>query len=494
MYDLMIIGAGPGGYEAAIRAAQNGMNVILFEKRALGGTCLNVGCVPTKALLHGSSLYAQMERAEAWGITATASLDAGRLYARKDEIVGTLRGGVEQLLKQNKVSVVMAEAQILGKGRVRAAGEDHEGRAILIATGSRPVMPPIPGLDLPGVIDSDDIIENPFEGEHLAILGGGVIGTEIASICLSMGKKVTIIEALERVLPQMDREISQTVSMQMKAQADTGRQEAHRSQEGEDGLLPSEGQGGGDPLRQPASLRGPARLHRGSVRRGSGQARHGARADLTDREARTSGRALRHRGRDQRHTAGPLLAQAWPWRTAGRQADRRRPDLVPSCVYTEPEIASVGLMSSRPGPGDRQVSDGRQPHHDRRRRPLCQVAVLAEDERLLAPADVRTGKRPDRQLHHGHRQPHDLTDMLRGMLRITSSGVQEALESVHGRAIHVAPPGGRRSQRRKRAADRGSRSLCGEPWLQDILVLTGRRLRHLGLLVLILSAGLPSTA
>lgn len=455
MYDLMIIGAGPGGYEAAIRAAQNGMNVILFEKRALGGTCLNVGCVPTKALLHGSSLYAQMERAEAWGITATASLDAGRLYARKDEIVGTLRGGVEQLLKQNKVSVVMAEAQILGKGRVRAAGEDHEGRAILIATGSRPVMPPIPGLDLPGVIDSDDIIENPFEGEHLAILGGGVIGTEIASICLSMGKKVTIIEALERVLPQMDREISQTVSMQMKragAQILTGRKltEVRR---GDDGLLLHlEGQEAAIPCDSLLVCVGRRAYTEGLF------AEQAAKPDmergriLTDREARTSVEGLYAIGDVTSAIQLAHLASAQGLALADRLAGKPTVvdlDLVPSCVYTEPEIASVGLDEQSARAQGIELKTGKYLMAGNGRtmiagggRSFVKLLFSAEDERLLG-AQLMCERASDLidSFTMAIANRMTLTDMLRGMRPHPTfvEGVQEALESVHGRAIHVAP-------------------------------------------------------
>lgn len=455
MYDLMIIGAGPGGYEAAIRAAQNGLSVLLFEQEALGGTCLNKGCVPTKALLHGASLYSQVKAAAVWGISAEAALDARQMYARKDEIVGTLRGGIEQLLKQNKVTVVMAQARIEGPGRVSAGEETYEGKNILIATGSRPVMPLIPGLELPGVITSDDIIRQPFEGEHLAILGGGVIGSEIASVYLSMGIEVTIIEALERVLPQMDREISQTLSMQMKrggAQILTGKRLTEVTL-GEHGLmLHLEG------LEQPISCDNllvsvGRRAHTEGLFAPDAQLPHMERGRiLTDNEGMTSIPGVYAIGDVSSAVQLAHLASAQGLALADRLAGRPVTadlDLVPACVYTEPEIATVGIDEQTAKAQGIELKTGKYLMAGNGRtmiagggRSFIKLLFAAEDERLLG-AQLMCERASD--LIDGFTMAianrMTVTDMLRGMRPHPSfvEGVQEALESVHGRAIHVAP-------------------------------------------------------
>ena len=223
-YDLIVIGAGPGGYTAALRAAELGMRTAIVERDQVGGTCLNRGCVPTKALLHASETLASLRDADAWGIHAEGlQVDMGALFAHKDEVVTQLRSGIEGLFKRAKVDVLRGTAQIISQGAIQIT--DAQGAIqtvsagdILVATGSAPARPPIPGLDLPGVLTSDDLLDaaSPRLGS-LVVIGGGVIGAEIATFYADLGTQVTIIEGLDRLLPGLDRELGQNLALILKA-------------------------------------------------------------------------------------------------------------------------------------------------------------------------------------------------------------------------------------------------------------------------------------
>ena len=196
---LIVIGGGPGGYVAAIRAAQLGLCTVLVERDALGGACLNRGCIPTKTLLHSASLYRQVLHSAAFGVTAS---DAGFDYAVMDErrrqVVEQLRRGVEGLLKDNGVKVIHGSAVIEGPGRVRVDEAIYESEHILVAVGARPALPPIPGLDLPGVVTSDGLLGEGMYHPRLTIIGGGVIGMEFASLYSALGAQVTVLEEVTR--------------------------------------------------------------------------------------------------------------------------------------------------------------------------------------------------------------------------------------------------------------------------------------------------------
>lgn len=214
-YNLIVIGAGPGGYEAALEASEKGMKVALVEKDKLGGTCLNRGCVPTKTLMHTADIARELKDASKFGVNvADYSVDAAKMQERKNEVLDTLRSGIAALMKKGKIDVYEGLGVIEGSGRVRVGDEILETENILIATGSKTFVPPIEGVDIPGVVTSDELLDK-ADGiyEHLVIVGGGVIGMEFASLYAALGTKVTIIEALERVLAPLDKEISQNVKM-----------------------------------------------------------------------------------------------------------------------------------------------------------------------------------------------------------------------------------------------------------------------------------------
>ena len=217
-FDIAIIGGGPGGYNAAEKAAKLGMQVVLFEKEDLGGTCLNRGCMPTKALIHSAEAYESMLHAESLGIkTGEVTYDFAAMHARKAQVVEELRKGVEKLMKAGKIQVVYGQAQIASPGVVTCDGETYEVKDIIIATGSKVAYPPIPGIREEGVYNSRDILEG--EGkmfQSLIIIGGGVVGVECASIYRALGCEVTVLEAADHILPVMDQEIAQRLTMMLK--------------------------------------------------------------------------------------------------------------------------------------------------------------------------------------------------------------------------------------------------------------------------------------
>ncbi len=217
-YDLIVIGSGPGGYTSAIRAAQLGMKVALVEKNLIGGTCLNRGCIPTKALLHCSERYREMKQDCSLGVHISGlSVDAASMYQYKDEAVQKLRGGVESLLKANQITILQGHGKITAQNCVTVDGIEYTAGKILIAAGSSPSVPPIPGAQLPGVYTSDGLLEGePVLADSLVIIGGGVIGLEMASFYSSLDRPVVILEAKERILAQMDKEVSQNISMILK--------------------------------------------------------------------------------------------------------------------------------------------------------------------------------------------------------------------------------------------------------------------------------------
>ncbi|MDO4345110.1 MAG: dihydrolipoyl dehydrogenase [Eubacteriales bacterium] len=257
-YDLIIIGAGPAGYTAAEAAAKRGMKTAVIENRSLGGTCLNRGCIPTKTILHSADLFREIKSCSSFGIhTDEPVFCMEKVQEHKQEVIAQLASGITSLLKKNKVTVYEGTGTILDNHTIRirkvltealsanssapGAGTDPAGdfliaaKNILICTGSAPAMPPIPGIDLPGVVTSDTLLEKQTVYKRLLIIGGGVIGMEFASIYQALGSEVIVVEALDRLLANMDKELSQSLKMLLKkrgAQIHTGAkvQEIRRSE------------------------------------------------------------------------------------------------------------------------------------------------------------------------------------------------------------------------------------------------------------------------
>ncbi|WP_297368556.1 dihydrolipoyl dehydrogenase [Acidocella sp.] len=212
-FDVIVIGAGPGGYVAAIRAAQLGFKVAVAEKRAtLGGTCLNVGCIPSKALLQSSENYHEALHGFAdHGITlGSVSLDIARMQARKAEVVGANTKGIEFLFKKNKVTWLKGEAKFTGPNAVEVAGQGYTAKHIIIATGSDSV--PLKGIEVDEkkIVTSTGALELDKVPGRLVVIGAGVIGLELGSVWRRLGAEVTVVEFLDRITPGMDNELSKS--------------------------------------------------------------------------------------------------------------------------------------------------------------------------------------------------------------------------------------------------------------------------------------------
>lgn len=210
MYDTAIIGGGPAGYLAASRLAQAGKKVLLIEKQYLGGTCLNVGCIPTKSLLNGAKHYMYALEAAQYGVHAKdVSYNWNEMLAWKEKTVQTLVGGIAASLKKYKVDVVSGTGVVVSaeRVRVRESGDQYETKTVLVAAGSVPAMPPIPGArDNERVVDSTGLLSVPSVPKRLCIIGGGVIGIEFASLFSTLGSEVSVIEMMDEIIPPMDAE------------------------------------------------------------------------------------------------------------------------------------------------------------------------------------------------------------------------------------------------------------------------------------------------
>lgn len=221
-YDLIVIGAGPGGYVAAIRAAQLGLKTACVESReTLGGTCLNVGCIPSKALLHASEIFheAQSGSLAKFGIDFSGvSLNLDQMHAEKAKAVGELTGGIEFLFKKNKVDWLKGHAAFTSANSIEVAGKSYTAKNIMIATGS--TVTPLPGvaIDQKVIVDSTGALALPKVPKHLVVIGGGVIGLELGSVWLRLGAQVTVVEYLDQILPGMDGEVRKEAAKIFKKQ------------------------------------------------------------------------------------------------------------------------------------------------------------------------------------------------------------------------------------------------------------------------------------
>ena len=206
-YELIIIGAGPGGYEMAAEAAACGLNVAIVERDLVGGTCLNRGCIPTKALCRNAEVVNLMRDAARWGVNCgDITVDYSVAHARKDEVVKQLRDGVQMLLSQPGITLIEGEARFTGPHTIMVGDQEHTGKSIVIATGSAPRGLPIEGADL--AMTSDDVLAMSDLPKSMCIVGGGVIGMEFAAIFSSFGVEVTVVEFCKEILPPFDKDIA----------------------------------------------------------------------------------------------------------------------------------------------------------------------------------------------------------------------------------------------------------------------------------------------
>lgn len=220
--DLIIIGGGPGGYVAAIRASQLGKKVTLIEEDKIGGTCLNRGCIPTKALYKNAEVINTLSHIDDFGVTLSDfSIDMTKIQIRKNDIVNKLRSGIDQLLKGYGVEVIKGRAELIGNKTIQIRDIDNSTNTIsasniIIATGSYSTPMMIPGIDMKGVLNSDEVLDIDNIPKSMVVLGGGVVGVELAGIFASLGTEVTIIEFLPRLLYRLDEELSKRLTMYLK--------------------------------------------------------------------------------------------------------------------------------------------------------------------------------------------------------------------------------------------------------------------------------------
>ncbi len=355
IYDLIVIGGGPGGYVAAIRAAQLGMKVACVEGRgALGGTCLNVGCIPSKALLTSSAKYAEIAHLSSHGIAVEgASIDVGAMMGRKDKIVGDLTKGIAFLFQKNGVELIEGWASIPADGQVKVGDTVYEAKNILIATGSEPT--PLPGIEIDeqDILSSTGAIALDAVPDHLVVVGAGVIGLELGQVWARLGAKVTVVEYLDRVLPGIDGEIAKQAQRALskrglKFQLGRALKSIDKSDEGLTLTLDRVGKDKEEVIEADKVL---IAVGRRPVTRGLGLEDLGVALDprgfvQVDGTFRTSvpgiyaigdcipGPMLAHKAEEDGVACVEMLAG---------EAGHVDYNTVPGVVYTDPEVASVGL-------------------------------------------------------------------------------------------------------------------------------------------------------
>ena len=213
---IIIIGAGPGGYETALLAAKRGVEVTLIEAGPVGGTCLNEGCIPTKAFCKNAEVLDGLREAEAFGVTGLSyGFDFSAVTARKNAVVEQLRGGVEGLLGHKNITLVRGKASFKDDHTVVVDNDEYTADYIIIATGSVSASLPIPGADLPGILTSKEILDIQEVPKSLCVIGGGVIGLEFASIFKSFGSEVTVLEYFKEILPRFDSDLSKRLKQSL---------------------------------------------------------------------------------------------------------------------------------------------------------------------------------------------------------------------------------------------------------------------------------------
>ena len=460
-FDLIIIGAGPGGYPAAIESAKLGRKTAIIENREAGGTCLNRGCIPTKAMIHAAEVFESAKSGERFGIHAeNVQYDYGKILEYKEEVSGALRQGVEQLLKANGVTVYTGLGTIQADGTVTvSSGEETNELAaedILIATGSKPLLLPIPGMELPGVMTSDDIFKMEEVPESLIIVGGGVISVEFASVFGALGTKVTIVEAMPRILPGMDKEISQNLKMILKKRgidiyAGALVQKVEKTENGFACVFTEKEKE--HTVEAAALLSAVGRAANTDGLLGEGVTLEMNRGRIVvDNAFATSmehvyavgdvipGIQLAHSATAQGlYVAGKL---------AGKEEDSRL-DLVPGCVYTSPEIASVGITEDEAKEKGISVKVGKVMMSANGKSLISKeergfVKILADEatdeivgvQMMCARATDMIGEFVTAMANH-----MTAKDLRKGMRAhpTYNEAVGEALEELDGGAIHVMP-------------------------------------------------------
>lgn len=462
-YDLIVIGAGPGGYEAAIKASRLGLRTALVENQQIGGTCLNRGCIPTKALLKCAHSYTLGLKGEDFGITYNQiGYDAERIFKYKDETVDKIRTGIEMLIKGNKISYHQGRATIYKDNIVKIIGETEitiQSVNIIIATGSKPYLPEIEGINCENVVTSDELLSLNTFYDRLVIVGGGVIGVEFATIYQAFGCKVEIVEARERILPLMDKEISQTIALSLKKKGviiHTGAKVTQINKDKDliltienldkqnavttskiisDGILISVGRKGNT-----EELFGNITPVMDGDRIGVNERFETSIKGIYAVGDVIKGTQLAHAASAQGITAVEYIA--------GKRISLRL-DTIPSCIYTTPEVACVGLTNEQAKELGYEIIVGKYPMAGN-----CMTTVSMEERSYIKViAETSTGKLLGAQIVcaratdmigefstaivHGL-TAKDLISVIRPHPTYHES-VTEALEDIYQEALHLLP-------------------------------------------------------
>ena len=466
-YDLIVIGAGPGGYVAAIRAAQKGLKAAIIEADRAGGTCLNRGCIPTKAMIHASSLYREMLEGGRFGVTAEkVSYDYSKICAYKQETVDALVGGVEQLLKGNKVDFIQGKGMLRpaenGVHEVSVVEEVYYADNVILAAGSKPATLPVEGIDLPHVVNSDGLFQLEHAPESLVIIGGGVIGVEFATVFANLGSRVTILEALPKILDNFDKEISQNLKMILKKRG----VDIHTSamvksfSEDADGKVTAVYEEKG---KECAASGEYVLVAAGRRPVTDGLFADGAEPEMNgryvkvDEEFRTSIPGV--------YAIGDLIGGIQLAHAASAHGIRaveaicgdvasQNVAVVPAGVYTDPEIAIVGMTEAQAKEQGIDVITGKfimsangKSLITKEERGFIKVVAEAGSEKILG-AQMMCARATDMIGEFTTAIVNDLTvsDMLRSIMShpTYSEGIGEALEDAHGMSLHTVPRPSRR--------------------------------------------------
>ncbi|MCE8418081.1 dihydrolipoyl dehydrogenase [Rhodovulum sulfidophilum] len=417
-FDMIVIGAGPGGYVAAIRGAQLGLSVAVVEREHLGGICLNWGCIPTKALLRSAEVFHLMHRAKEFGLKAEGiGYDLSAVVKRSRGVAKQLSSGVGHLLKKNKVTVVMGEATLPGKGRVSVktdkGTEELTAKAIVLATGARARN--LPGLEADGkrVWSYKHALQPPHEPKKLLVIGSGAIGIEFASFFNTLGAETTVVEVMDRILPVEDAEISAFAKKQFEKQGMTIREKATVKQldRSADKVVAHVEQNGKVEKIEVDTVISAVGIV-GNVE-GLGLEDLGVRIDrthvVTDDYCRTGVEGL--------YAIGDLAGAPWLAHKAshegvmvaeliaGQKTHPIKPGSIAGCTYCHPQVASVGLTEARAKEQGHDVKVGRFPFIGNGK-----AIALGEAEGMVKTVfDAKTG-----ELLGAHMIGAEVTELIQG--------------------------------------------------------------------------------
>lgn len=367
-YDVAVIGAGPGGYVAAIRAAQSGGKVCVIEKNELGGTCLNRGCIPSKVLLHAAKLYSSFQKAGTFGITGNIELNYAQLAKHKDEILGRLNNGITALLKNRKITVIQGTARLTGKREITVEHGDAmtkvQSDKIIIATGSEVARLPVFPFDGKHVITSDEALRWESLPSEIIIVGAGATGCEFASALSDFGVKVHLVELLDQVLPGLDPDVSKELARAFKKKGvDVRTGTKIVSMKVEDGKV--------------RAVAGDETIEADVAMISTGRKLNSAALGLDGLSIEINGSSIAVNEHCQTsvpniYAVGDITGQSLLAHAASRQGivaaehamgknTAMDYSLIPSCIYTAPEVASVGLTEAQASENGSQVKTAKYP-------------------------------------------------------------------------------------------------------------------------------------